>query len=113
MTTEGLENLKAVLRKTIELQVNAVLVMATLQSIYLDEEDELDRDTEEHLRSAIVSARGCLPYAMGIQNQIRKAYEIEKALSELVSELDKIRDDDEVRAGRAQEAGACSPQAPK
>ena len=82
MTQEGLENLKAVMRKAIELQVNAVLVMATLQSIYLDEE-ELDVDAEGHLHSATVSARGGLDYAMGTLNEIQKAYDAEKSLADL------------------------------
>lgn len=104
MTQEGLENLKAVMRKAIELQVNAVLVMGTLQSIYLDEEGELDRDAEASLLSATVSARGGLDYAMATLNEIQKAYGIEKSLSELVSELDKRRDNDEARAREAQGA---------
>ena len=95
MTQEGLENLKAVMRKAIELQVNAVLVMSTLQSIYLDEEGELDRDAEEHLRSAIVSARGCMPYAMGTLNQIQKAYWIEKSLADLDKQLENEQDNDD------------------
>lgn len=94
MTQEGLENLKAVMRKAIELQVNAVLVMGTLQSIYLDEEGGLDQDAEEHLRSATVSARGGLDYAMGTLNEIQKAYEIEKGLAALDEMLDKEQDNE-------------------
>lgn len=97
MTQEGLENLKAVARKAIELQVNATLVMATLQSIYLDEEDGLDQDAEEHLRSATASARGGLDYAMGTLNQIQKAYEIEKDLAELEDKLLNKQDNDTAR----------------
>lgn len=83
MTQEGLENLKAVARKAIELQVNAVLVMGTLQSIYLDEEGELDRDAEEHLLSATDSTRKLMEYAIGTSGLIRKAYEAEKSLADL------------------------------
>lgn len=94
MTQEGLENLKAVMRKAIELQVSTTLVMATLQSIYLDEEGGLDQDAEEHLRSATVSARGGLDYAMGTLNEIQKAYEIEKGLAALDEMLDKEQDNE-------------------
>lgn len=97
MTQEGLENLKAVMRKTIELQVNATLVMATLQSIYLDEEDGLDQDAEEHLRSATVSARGGLGHAMTTLNEIQKAYGIEKDLAELEDKLLNKQDNDTAR----------------
>lgn len=83
MTQEGLENLKAVARKAIELQVNAVLVMGTLQSIYLDEEGELDRDAEASLLSATVSTRKLMEYAIGTSGLIRKAYEAEKSLADL------------------------------
>lgn len=96
MTQEGLENLKAVARKAIELQVNATLVMATLQSIYLDE-DGLDQDAEEHLRSATVSARGGLDYAMTTLNEIQKAYGIEKDLAELEDKLLNKQDNDTAR----------------
>ena len=95
MTTEGLENLKAVARKAIELQVNATLVMATLQSIYLAEEDGLDQDAEEHLRSATVSARGGVGYAMTTLNEIQKAYGIEKDLADLDKQLESIQDNDD------------------
>ena len=97
MTQEGLENLKAVARKAIELQVNAVLVMGTLQSIYLDEEGELDRDAEASLLSATVSARGGLDYAMATMNEIQKAYGIEKGLADLDKLLDNKQDNDTAR----------------
>lgn len=97
MTAEGLENLKAVMRKAIELQVNTTLVMATLQSICLDEEDGLDQDAEEHLRSATVSARGGLGYAMTTLNEIQKAYGIEKDLAELEDKLLNEQDNDTAR----------------
>lgn len=97
MTQEGLENLKAVARKAIELQVSATLVMATLQSIYLDEEGELDQDAEGYLRSATASAMDGLNYAMGTLNQIQKAYEIEKNLADLGKQLDNIQDNDTAR----------------
>ena len=96
MTQEGLENLKAAARKAIELQMNATLVMATLQSIYCDEE-ELDNDTEKYLRSAIASARDCMPYAMGTLNKIQEAYELEKALADLDKQLESMQDNDEAR----------------
>lgn len=94
MTQEGLENLKAVARKVIELQVNATLVMATLQSIYLDEEDGLDRDAEDRLLSATTSATGVMNYAVSTLAGIQKAYDIEKALAGLVEEIDKRRDNE-------------------
>lgn len=83
MTQEGLENLKAVMRKAIELQVNAVLVMATLQSIYCDEYGELDGDTGEQLLFATDSTRKLMEYAIGTSGLIRKAYEAEKSLADL------------------------------
>lgn len=88
MTQEGLESLKAVARKVIELQVNATLVMATLQSIYCDEEDGLDQDAEEHLRSATASARGVLEYALSTTTFVEKAYGIERAIARLEDKLD-------------------------
>lgn len=83
MTQEGLENLKAVMRKAIELQVNATLVMATLQSIYCDEYGELDGDTGEQLLFATDSTRKLMEYAIGTSGLIRKAYEAEKSLADL------------------------------
>ena len=106
MTQEGLENLKAVARKAIELQVSATLVMATLQRIYLDEEDELDQDAEEYLRSATASAMDGLNYAMGTLNQIQKAYEIEKNLADLGKQLESIQDNDTARTRETQGARA-------
>lgn len=97
MTQEGLENLKAVMRKAIELQVNATLVMATLQSISCDEEDGLDQDAEECLRSATTSARGVLDYVLSTMNSIRKAYDIEKAMAELEDKLLNKQDNDTAR----------------
>lgn len=94
MTAEGLENLKAVARKAIELQVNAVLVMGTLQSIYCDEADELEQESEEKILSAINSTRTTLNLTISTVLDIQKAYSIEKALAELVGELDKRRDDE-------------------
>lgn len=94
MTTEGLENIKAVMRKAIELQVNATLVMATLQSIYCDEADELEQESEEKIISAINSTRTTLNLTVSTVLDIQKAYGVEKALSELVSEIDKRRDNE-------------------
>jgi len=97
MTQEGLENLKAVMRKVIDLQVNATLVIGALQRIYLDEEDELDQDAEEHLRSATASARGGLDYAVATLYDMQKAYGIEKALAGLADKLDNEQDNDRAR----------------
>lgn len=97
MTQEGLENLKAVMRKAIELQVNAVLVMATLQSIYCDEYGELDGDTGEQLLFATDSTRKLMEYAIGTSGLIRKAYEAEKSLADLDKLLDNKQDNDTAR----------------
>lgn len=94
MTQEGLEKLKPVMRKAIELQVNATLVMATLQSIYCDEADELEQESEEKIISAINSTRATLNLTVSTVLDIQKAYGVEKALSELVSEIDKRRDNE-------------------
>jgi hypothetical protein len=94
MTQEGLENLKAVMRKAIELQVNATLVMATLQSIYCDEEDGLDQDAEERLLSAIHLVRMSMNYVIETPREIQKAYGIEKGLAALDEMLDKEQDND-------------------
>lgn len=94
MTQEGLENLKAVLRKAIELQVNATLVMATLQSIYCDEADELDRDAENNLLSAMDLAKWSMNHAVTTTREIQKAYEIEKGLVALNDMLDNKQDND-------------------
>ena len=83
MTQEGLENLKAVMRKAIGLQVDAALVMATLQSIYCDEYGELGGDTGEQLLFATDSTRKLMEYAIGTSGLIRKAYEAEKSLADL------------------------------
>ena len=83
MTQEGLENLKAVMRKAIGLQVDATLVMATLQSIYLDEEDGLDQDAEEHLLSAMDLAQWLMSHVRTTTKEIQKAYGIEKNLAKL------------------------------
>lgn len=83
MTQEGLENLKAVMRKAIGLQVDATLVMATLQSIYCDEYGELYGDTGEQLLFATDSTRKLMEYAIGTSGLIRKAYEAEKSLADL------------------------------
>lgn len=88
MTQEGLENLKAVMRKAIELQVNATLVMATLQSIYCDEADELEQESEEKIISAINSARTTLNLTVSTVLDIQKAYGIEKSLAKLDDILD-------------------------
>lgn len=95
MTTEGLANLKKVLRKAIELQVDAVLVMATLQSIYCDEEDGLDQDAEEYLHSAMGSARSSTNFTMSLVNQIQKAYVIEKGIESLNEQLGNKQSNDE------------------
>lgn len=95
MTQEGLENLKAVLRKAIELQVNATLVMATLQSIYCDEADELDRHAEESLLSAMDLAKWSMNHAVTTTREIQKAYEIEKGLVALNDMLDNKEQYDE------------------
>ena len=95
MTAEGLANLKKVLRKAIELQVDAVLVLATLQSIYCDEEDELDQDAEKYLHYSETTSNGMLDYAKSTMNNLRKAYDIEKAIAELEGELCNKQDNDE------------------
>ena len=97
MTRNGLENLKAVLRKAIELQVSATLVMATLQSICLDEEDGLDQDAEEHLLSAMDLANWLLNHAGTTTKEIQKAYGIEKNLAELEDKLLNEQDNDTAR----------------
>lgn len=94
MTAEGLANLKKVMRKAIELQVDAVLVMATLQSIYCDEEDGLDREAEDRLLSATTSAKGVMNYAVSTLAGIQKAYGIEKGLAKLDDILGKEQDND-------------------
>lgn len=94
MTQEGLENLKAVLRKAIELQVNATLVMATLQSIYCDEADELDIHAEESLLSAMDLAKWSMNHAVTTTREIQKAYGIEKNLAKLEDILDKEQDNE-------------------
>ena len=88
MTQEGLENLKKVMRKAIELQAEAAVVMSVLQSIYCDEEYGLDQDAEEHLRSTTSSARGVLDYVMRTTNSVQKAYGIERAIARLEDKLD-------------------------
>lgn len=97
MTQNGLENLKAVLRKAIELQVNATLVMATLQSVYLDEEDGLDRDTESSLLSAIDLAKWLINHTVTTTKAIQKAYDTEKSLADLDKQLESIQDNDTAR----------------
>lgn len=97
MTAEGLENLKTVMRKAIELQVNATLVMATLQSVYLDEEDGLDRDTESSLLSAIDLAKWLINHTVTTTKEIQKAYGIEKGLADLDKQLESIQDNDTAR----------------
>ena len=94
MTQEGLENLKAVMRKAIELQVNAVLVMATLQSIYCDEADELEQESEEKIISAINSTRTTLNLTVSTVLDIQKAYGIEKGIAALDDILDKEQDNE-------------------
>ncbi len=94
MTKQGLENLKKVMRKAIELQTDAVVVMSVLQSIHCDEEDRLDKDAEEHLRSATASTHGILSYAVSTVDNIRKAYGIERAIARLEDKLDNELDND-------------------
>ena len=94
MTAEGLENIKAVMRKAIELQVNATLVMATLQSIYCDEADELEQESEEKIISAINSTRTTLNLTVSTVLDIQKAYGIEKGLADLDKQLDNEQDND-------------------
>lgn len=94
MTQEGLENLKAVARKAIELQVNAVLVMGTLQSIYCDKADELEQESEEKIRSAINSTRTTLNLTISTVLDIQKAYGIEKGIAALDDILDKEQDNE-------------------
>lgn len=89
MTAEGLDNLKAAARKAIELQVNAVLVMGTLQSIYCDEADGLEQESEEKIISAINSTRTTLNLTVSTVLDIQKAYGIEKSLAKLEDILDK------------------------
>ena len=90
MTTEGLENLKKVMRKAIELQTDTVIVMSALQRIYYDEEDDLDSDSKEHLLCVNTSARSMLDCAFATTNNVRRAYGVEK------DNLDK-QDNDEAR----------------
>lgn len=97
MTTEGLENLKAVLRKAIELQVNATLVMATLQSIYCDEEDELSGDAKERLLSATHLVRMSMNYVIETPREIQKAYGIEKDIAWLEDKPDNKQDNETAR----------------
>lgn len=97
MTKQGLDNLKAVLRKAIELRVSATLVSATLQSICLDEEGGLDQDAEEHLLSAMDLANWSLSHAGAATKEIQKAYEIEKNLAELEDKLLNKQDNDTAR----------------
>lgn len=87
MTAEGLENLKKIIRNAIGLQIDAALVMAALQSIHCDEGDGLEQDMEKYLRSAIVSARRVLNYAISTTNNVQKAYGIEKDLVWLEDQL--------------------------
>lgn len=89
MTAGGLDNLKAAARKAIELQVNAVLVMGTLQSIYCDEADGLEQESEEKIISAINSTRTTLNLTVSTVLDIQKAYGIEKSLAKLEDILDK------------------------
>lgn len=95
MTTEGLENLKAVAHKAIELQVNATLVMATLQSIYCDEADELEQESEEKILSAINSIRTTLNLTVSTVLDMQKVYGIEKNLAKLEDILDNKEQYDE------------------
>lgn len=95
MTTEGLANLKKVLRKAIELQVDAVLVMGTLQSIYCDEYSEIDKDAEETLFSATNLARTSLNFIMSLEDEIQKAYGIEKGIESLNEQLGNKQSNDE------------------
>lgn len=88
MTAEGLENLKAAARKAIELQMYATLVMTTLQSIYCDEADELEQESEEKILSAINSTRTTLNLTISTVLDIQKAYGIEKSLAALDDILD-------------------------
>lgn len=88
MTAEGLENLKAVMRKAIELQANAALLMSSLQSIYCDEADELGQESEEKIISAINLTRTTLNFTISTVLDIQKAYGIEKGIAALDDILD-------------------------
>lgn len=94
MTAEGLENLKAAAHKAIELQVNAVLVMGTLQSIYCDEADGLEQESEEKIISAINSTRTTLNLTVSTVLDIQKAYGIEKGIAALDDILDNEQDNE-------------------
>lgn len=98
MTAEGLEKLKAAARKAIELQMNATLVMATLQSIYCDEADELEQESEEKILSAINLTSTTLNLTLSTVLNIQKAYGIEKGLAKLEDILDNKQDNDKARA---------------
>lgn len=74
MTSDGLENLKKVMRKAIELQADAAVVMSVIQRIHCDEGVGLDKDVEELLRSAIKTARGMMNYAISTTENVRIAY---------------------------------------
>lgn len=95
MTKEGLENFKAAARKAIELQVNATLVMAALQSIYCDEDGELSGDAWEKILSAINSTRTTLNLVVSTVLDIQKAYGIEKSLADLDNQLNSIQSNDQ------------------
>lgn len=94
MTTEGLENLKAVMRKAIELQANAALLMSSLQSIYCDEADELGQESEEKILSAINLTRTTLNFTISTVLDIQKAYGIEKGIAALDDILDNEQDNE-------------------
>ena len=106
MTAEGLANLKKVMRKAIGLQVDATLIMATLQSIYCDEGDELSGDAEERLLSATHLVRMSMNYVIETPREIQKAYGIEKDLAELEDKLLNKQDNDTARTSEAKEARA-------
>lgn len=94
MTAEGLENLKAVMRKAIELQANAALLMSSLQSIYCDEADELGQESEEKIISAINLTRTTLNFTISTVLDIQKAYGIEKGIAALDDILDNELDNE-------------------
>lgn len=94
MTKQGLENLKAVLRKAIELQTDAVVVMSVLQSIYCDEEEELEQESEEKILSAVNLTRTTLNFTTSTVLDIQKAYGVEKGLAKLEDILGKEQDNE-------------------
>lgn len=97
MTRKGLKKLKTVEREAVELQVDATVVMATLQSIHCEEEVGLDQEAKKRLLSATRLAREAVNCMMSCVSETRRAYEIEKGLMYLGDELFNRQDNDKAR----------------